>query len=136
LSSSKKNPSHFEDCTEKEACDLIKAGKPASVTFAYENWTQRYSMYCEKSFDREEARSYFTLMNTVFCLFNLILTDSFGRIASFWFIFAVTMAGLSLSLFADSYHLKLVGLGVGNACSYTYSSLFTIMMTECTGSRQ
>jgi hypothetical protein len=81
LSRSKNNPTVFEDCTEKEACDLMKAGLPASISFEYENWTKSYSMFCDQAIAREEARSYFTLMNTIFCLVNLILTDKFGRVA-------------------------------------------------------
>ena len=133
MSRSKKNPNIFEDCTEKEACDLIKAGLPALITFDYENWTQQYSMYCDNSLAREQARSYFTLMTTIFCLINLIMTDRFGRITSFRFTFVVAASGLSLSLFGDSYNLKLLGLGIGNSCTSTFSSLYTIMMTECTG---
>lgn len=111
----------------------MKAGQPASISFDYENWTKSYGMYCDNALRREEARSYFTLMNTVFCLLNLIMTDKFGRVASFWFVFIVTFTGLSLAFFGNNYYLKLLGLGIANACSYTYSSLFTIMMTECTG---
>ncbi len=72
-------------------------------------------------------------MTTIFCLINLIMTDRFGRITSFRFTFVVAASGLSLSLFGDSYNLKLLGLGIGNSCTSTFSSLYTIMMTECTG---
>jgi hypothetical protein len=52
-------PSKYESCSEKEACQLIsKDPTLAELRWIYpDNWTQRYGIYCSKSNERDTAKT-------------------------------------------------------------------------------
>ena len=108
----------------------MAVGMPSSITFDYPNWTQEYGMYCAKSVERESARSYFVLFNCIGCLVNLILIDVTGRMFASFSLCLTTLAGLFAAFYSDNFSIKLAGLGLANASTYTCSSLYAIIMTE------
>lgn len=66
-------------CTEIEACSLISRGLQAQIIFTYENWTQEYGLYCEKSHLKSSGQTLFIfLLGSIACL-ELYLGDTFGR---------------------------------------------------------
>lgn len=87
-------------------------------------------MYCDKSSERQLAKSLFILVNMINGVVVLFLTDIFGRKLGFYLGFLTGTIGALMGAFSGSYTLKLIGLGLGNGCNVIYSSLFTIAFSE------
>ena len=84
-------------CSEAEACDLLKKGQAATVSFEFDNWTKRYGLTCEKAYIRTNTKSMLLVLNTLTCLVLLIASDIYGRkalmkVSSIFVVFGILLA--------------------------------------------
>ncbi len=117
-------------CSEAEACDLLKKGQAATVSFEFDNWTKRYGLTCEKAYIRTNTKSMLLVLNTLTCLVLLIASDIYGRkalmkVSSIFVVFGILLASLS-----PDFLMKMVGLGLVSGGEGTFSALFTIYINE------
>lgn len=119
-------------CSEQEACDLKKAGKPHKIYFDFDNWTMRYDLICENAAYRSHSKTGLLITSTLTCLVLLMYADILGRrtlmrISSFLVICGILLTGLF-----PSFLVKMIGLGLVGGAEGAFSALFTIYINENT----
>ena len=129
---SKLDPSVFEPCSEKEACERIERGLPAKVSFDYPNWTEKYGMFCGNALKRESGRSVFSLATNFSCTLVLLVSDLVGRKRVLWITMVLVVSGSIGVVIIDDFYLKMVCMGIMNSSNAIYAGIFSMLIAECT----
>ena len=120
-------------CKEEQACDYLKRGLPAELHFIEpDNWTQKYNLVCDRAYIRKHSRTIVLVINTIFSLFLLSCSDTYGRRRLFQLASLLVACGMVAAVVLPVFYLKMVGLAMATGAEATFSGLFTIYINENT----
>lgn len=120
----------YSSCSEAEACKMMREGQNAKMNLLRDSWTYHYQVYCDKASVRTSALMAMLLIGTLFPFPFLYLVDVYGRKFAFMTALPLTLGSAAVCFFADSFFLKVIGVGVWNGVSVMYSTTFIMLAYE------
>ena len=108
----------------------MKEGKPYKLFFDFDNWTQRYSLYCDYSSIRTNCKTMLLVISTFICFIFLSSADICGRRTIMRMASTVVIIGIVTAYLSPSFFWKMVGLGLVSGGEGAFSALFTIYINE------
>jgi MFS family permease len=115
-----------------EACSLRDRNLPYKVSFDFDNFTMRYSLYCENAHIRNDAKLMLLVMSTLICLCLLVFADVLGRKKLMKIASILVLAGIVVAAIMPDFRQRMFGLGMVSGGEGAFSALFTIYINENT----
>lgn len=117
-------------CKEEEACASPHGIFTTSDKFSL---IDNYKLYCDNHHLAVWGKSFVFTLSSILTLFVVILSDYWGRLRIFYISWATVMIGSAIVNLAESYHFKIIGIGLLKTGCYSFFSGVYLYSSEITG---